>query len=314
MVTNEEVMFIIYTVTCNPSLDYYMQIERIKTGGINRSSSESMVLGGKGINVSVVLKELGFESTIMGFVGGFVGDEIKKRIDDLGIRNQMIRLAQGNSRINVKVKGINETELNGSGPMILNEEVRQFYEQLNQLKENDILVLSGSIPSSLSSHLYETILSVISERKILCVVDASNETLTKTLPYHPFLIKPNVYELEEIFQSRMMRKEEIIQAGFKLQEMGARNVLISRGSKGAILIDEEGKIYEHSGLTGECISSVGAGDSMVAGFLAGYLKCGYYKEAFKMACACGSATAFCQELAKYDIIKQCYEQIEESIK
>lgn len=314
MILNEEVILIIYTVTCNPSLDYHMQIERIKIGETNRSTVESIKLGGKGINVSVVLKELGFESILLGFLGGFVGDEINRLIKKQELSSKMIRLSQGNSRINVKVKGNMETEFNAAGPLILNEELRQFYEQIMLLEENDVLVLSGSIPSSLSSHMYETILSVVSERHVLCVVDTSGESLIHTLPYHPFLIKPNVYELEEIFQSRMMQKEEIVEAGRKLQEMGARNVLISRGKRGAILIDEHGNSYDHPGLLGESISSVGAGDSMVAGFLAGYLKCNHYLEAFKMALACGSATAFCQDLAKYDIIKQCYEEIEESIK
>ena len=299
----------IYTITLNPSLDLEMKIERIKTGTTNRSVSDSLRLGGKGINVSQVLKNLETESCIFTFVAGFVGAEIEKRIDEANLKAVIFHLPEGNSRINVKVKGTAETELNGAGPIISSDAMKELYEQLNCLKEEDVLILSGNIPNSLSDNLYETILSVVSEKKVKCVVDASKDLLVNCLKHHPFLIKPNRQECEEIFQRSMTSTHELIEAGRQLREMGALNVLISLGAHGGILIDENYQVHQRDALQGESLSSVGAGDSMVAGFVAAYEKTKNYEEAFKVSMACGCATAFSSGLADYDTIHECYDRL-----
>ena len=300
----------IYTLTFNPSIDYEMNLTHFTTSHTNRSTHENYRLGGKGINVSRVLKELGYNSEILGFVGGFVGQEIKKMIHDFKMKEDLISLENGTSRINVKILGKTETEINGQGPLISGVDMKQLYDQLSQLDEHDTLILSGSIPNCLSDNVYETIVSVQTQKGVCCVVDATNKLLVNTLKYHPFLIKPNVHECEEILNRKLLTTNEIIEAAKALQEMGARNVLISRGKDGAIFFSEEGKIYEHRGLRGTCISSVGCGDSMVAGFVAAYIKCRNYEEAFKLAVACGCANAFSEDLAQIEMIKKCYDLIE----
>ncbi|WP_294561998.1 1-phosphofructokinase [uncultured Traorella sp.] len=300
----------IYTLTFNPSIDYEMNLVHLTFSHTNRSTHESYHLGGKGINVSRILHELGFDSVILGFRGGFVGDEIRRMIYQFGLNEKLIELEEGISRINVKVLGKTETEINGEGPLIGGADMKQLYDQLDMLGKDDVLILSGSIPKCLNDNIYETILSVQSAKGVLCIVDATKDLLVNTLKHHPFLIKPNVAECEEILNETLLTTKEVIAAAKKLQEMGARNVMISRGKEGAVLADENGGIFESKGLKGECISSVGCGDSMVAGFIAAYLKCSSYEEAFKLAMACGSATAFSEDLAKIEMIERCYNELE----
>ena len=300
----------IYTLTFNPSIDYEMNLVHLTFSHTNRSTHESYHLGGKGINVSRILHELGFDSVILGFRGGFVGDEIRRMIYHFGLNEKLIELEEGISRINVKVLGKAETEINGEGPLIGGADMKQLYDQLDMLGKDDVLILSGSIPKCLNDNIYETILSVQSAKGVLCIVDATKDLLVNTLKHHPFLIKPNVAECEEILNETLLTTKEVIAAAKKLQEMGARNVMISRGKEGAVLADENGGIFESKGLKGECISSVGCGDSMVAGFIAAYLKCSSYEEAFKLAMACGSATAFSEDLAKIEMIERCYNELE----
>ena len=299
----------IYTLTFNPSIDYEMNVQHFSVAHTNRSSHENYRLGGKGINVSTLLYELGFESIILGFYGGFVGEEIKRKIHEIGLKEKLIRLDEGISRINVKMMGRHETEINGEGPFISSIDMKQLYEQLEALNEDDVLILSGSIPKCLNENIYELILSVQTKKGVTCIVDATRNLLKNTLKYHPFLIKPNVKECEELLGRNLISTHEIIEAAFELQALGAKNVLISRGSQGAVLLDENGKVHEHKGLKGDVISTVGCGDSMVAGFIAAYLKCKSYDEAFKLACSCGSASAFSHGLSKIDKIKECYEKL-----
>lgn len=300
----------IYTLTFNPSIDYEMNLSHFSLSHTNRSSKENYRLGGKGINVSRILHELEIDSVVLGFEGGFVGNEIKRLIHHFKMKEKLIHLEEGISRINVKVLGKNETEINGEGPLINAEAMKQLYDQLDELQKGDILILSGSIPKCLNDDIYETILSVQSSKGVLCIVDATKDLLVNTLKYHPFLIKPNVIECEDILHESLMTTKSIVEAAKKLQQMGAVNVMISRGKDGAVLVDEYGNVYESKALKGECISSVGCGDSMVAGFSAAYLKCSSYEEAFRLAMACGSATAFSEDLAKIDKIKECYEKVE----
>ena len=299
----------IYTLTFNPSIDYEMNVNYFSIAHTNRSTYEEYRLGGKGINVSTVLNELGFESTILGFYGGFVGNEIKRLIHKRKMKEKLIQLENGISRINVKMLGKHETEINGEGPFISSVDMKQLYDQLEELTEEDVLILSGSIPKCLNENIYELILNVQTKKGVTCIVDATKSLLVNTLKYHPFLIKPNVKECEEILDRKLMTTSEIIEAAKYFQELGAKNVLISRGDQGAVFVDENGRVHEHKGLKGNVVSTVGCGDSMVAGFIAAYIKCKNYEEAFKMALSCGSASAFSQGLATIDKIKECYEKI-----
>lgn len=299
----------IYTLTFNPSLDLEMHCERVRIGTTNRSGSDTIRLGGKGINVSYILKQLETESCVLTFVAGFVGEEIEKRMNEEGLESIIFHLEEGNSRINVKVKGNSETEINGCGPIISSDAIKALFEQLSLLQEEDILILSGSIPNSLSDNLYETILSVVKEKKVRCIVDASQQLLVKCLKHHPFLIKPNRQECEEIFHRSLSTTHEMIEAGQQLQAMGAVNVLISMGAHGAILIDENHQVHQRDALRLESASTVGAGDSMVAGFVAAYEKTKNYDEAFKVAMASGCATALSNGLANYETIYECYEKL-----
>ena len=292
----------IYTVTFNPALDYIVNMDNLKLGETNRSTSEMILSGGKGINVSIVLKNLGFNNVALGFVAGFTGEEIENGTKKLGITTDFIHLKEGLSRINVKLKANEETEVNGTGPIISENELNALYGKLENLKKDDILVLAGSVPNTLPQDIYEKIMEMLQDKGIKIVVDATKDLLLNVLKYKPFLIKPNNHELSEIFGVEIKTEQEIIDYAKKLQDKGARNVLVSRAGDGAILIAENGDIYKSPAPKGKVVNSVGAGDSMVAGFIAGYLKNNNYEEAFKMGVASGSASAFSKYLAKKEEI------------
>ena len=292
----------IYTVTFNPALDYVVKVDNFTTGTVNRTVSEEIFYGGKGINVSAVLKELGYASTALGFVAGFTGDEIERGVRTLGFASDFIRVKDGMSRINVKMKSDNETEINGIGPQITESDVEKLFEKLEKLENGDILVLSGSIPKSIDDRIYETIMSRLDGKGIRIVVDATKDLLFNVLKYHPFLIKPNNHELGEMFGAELKSDEDIITYAGKLQEMGAVNVLVPMAGDGAILVTEEKEVHKMGVAKGTVKNSVGAGDSMVAGFIAGYLDKRDYAYALKLAS--GSATAFSEGIAtRKDIIE-----------
>lgn len=299
----------IYTVTFNPSLDYIVSVDDFKLGLTNRTSSELILPGGKGTNVSTVLKNLGIESTALGFVAGFTGNEIIKRLDEMGIKSDFITIESGISRINLKLKSIDGTEINGAGPDISEEKVNELMNKLNQLKEGDVLVLAGSIPSSMSDNIYRDIMADLKDKGVMIVVDATKDLLLNVLEYHPFLIKPNNHELGEIFDVKLTTREEVIPYGRKLQEKGARNVLVSMAGEGAVLIAEDGQVFDAPAPKGKLINGVGAGDSMVAGFVAGWIEKHDYEYAFHMGVASGSASAFSENLATKEEIKNVYNQV-----
>lgn len=299
----------IYTVTFNPSLDYIVSVDDFKLGLTNRTSSELILPGGKGTNVSTVLKNLGLESTALGFVAGFTGNEIVKRLNDMGIKSDFISIENGISRINLKLKSIDGTEINGAGPDISEEKVNELMDKLNQLKEGDVLVLAGSIPSSMSENIYRDIMADLKDRGVMIVVDATKDLLLNVLEYHPFLIKPNNHELGEIFDVKLTTREEVIPYGRKLQEKGARNVLVSMAGEGAVLIAEDGQVFDAPAPKGKLINGVGAGDSMVAGFVAGWIEKQDYEYAFHMGVASGSASAFSENLATKEEIINVYNQV-----
>ena len=299
----------IYTVTFNPSLDYIVSVDDFKLGLTNRTSSELILPGGKGTNVSTVLKNLGFESTALGFVAGFTGNEIVKRLNDMGIKSDFISIENGISRINLKLKSIDGTEINGAGPDISEEKVNKLMDKLNQLKEGDVLVLAGSIPSSMSDNIYRDIMADLKDRGVMIVVDATKDLLLNVLEYHPFLIKPNNHELGEIFDVKLTTREEVIPYGRKLQEKGARNVLVSMAGEGAVLIAEDGQVFDTPAPKGKLINGVGAGDSMVAGLVAGWIEKQDYEYAFHMGVSSGSASAFSENLATKEEIINVYNQV-----
>ncbi len=300
----------IYTVTFNPAIDYVVRMtEDLLPGMTNRSASEECYFGGKGINVSTILKNLGLETTALGFIAGFTGDAIKKSVDEKGIKADFVKLSEGISRINVKIKGKEETELNAQGPKIPDSAQKELFEKLAQLKDGDTLILAGSIPSSLPSDVYEKIIEKVQDRKIDVVVDATKDLLMNVLKYHPFLIKPNNHELGEMFGKVLRTDEELEEHAKKLQEMGARNVLISMAGDGAMLIAETGEKFRIGVPKGTVKNSVGAGDSMVAGFIAGFQKNHNYEEALKMGTAAGSATAFSDDLATGEDILSIYKNL-----
>jgi 1-phosphofructokinase len=298
----------IYTVTFNPAIDYVVHIDNMKLGAVNRSVGEEMYFGGKGINVSVVLNHLGVPSKALGFVAGFTGEAIEKGISAMGIETDFISLKNGNSRINVKVKSGLETELNGQGPDIGQEELEKLFGKIDELKDGDTLILAGSIPSSLPSDVYEKIMERLQEKNIKIVVDATKQLLLNVLKYHPFLIKPNNHELGELFGVTLNTREEILEYAKKVQDMGARNVLVSLAGDGAILLDENKNIHSCGVCKGTVKNSVGAGDSMVAGFVAGSMD-GDYEYALKLGTACGGATAFSEGLAEKEYIMQLLGQL-----
>ena len=300
----------IYTVTFNPAIDYVVRMtDDLKPGMTNRSASEECYFGGKGINVSTILKNLGLESTALGFIAGFTGDAIKKSVDEKGIKADFVKLPEGISRINVKIKGKEETELNAQGPMIPESSQKELFKKLDQLKDGDTLILAGSIPSSLPSDVYEKIIEQIKDRKIDVVVDATKDLLLNVLKYHPFLIKPNNHELGEMFGKELTTDDELEEHAKKLQEMGPRNVLISMAGDGAMLIAETGEKFRIGVPKGTVKNSVGAGDSMVAGFIAGFKKNHSYEKALKMGTAAGSATAFSDDLATGKDILSIYDTL-----
>ncbi len=299
----------IYTVTFNPSLDYIVEVKDFQVGMTNRTESEMLLAGGKGINISIVLKELGFENTALGFVAGFTGVEIVKKVRELGVKAEFMEVPQGISRINLKLQSIEGTEINGMGPDISDEQVEQLLMRLEQLEEGDVLCLAGSIPKSMPSDMYQRIMDRLQNKGILVVVDATKELLMKVLPYRPFLIKPNHHELGELFGVRLETREDVVPYGKKLQALGARNVLISMAGEGAVLIAEDGQAYSRPAPKGTLINGVGAGDSMVAGFVAGWLEQQDYEHAFCMGLAAGSASAFSRELATHQEIEAVYQQL-----
>ena len=298
----------IYTVTFNPAIDYIVHTGTMQVGQVNRSQGEELYFGGKGINVSFVLHELGLPSKALGFVAGFTGAAIEAGIQVQGIATDFVHLDSGFSRINVKIKSGEETELNGQGPNISEAAVAELFEKLNQLQDGDILILAGSIPNTMPADSYEKILAHLSDKKIKVVVDATKDLLLKVLPYHPFLIKPNNHELGELFGVTLHSIEEIATYAKKLQEMGAQNVLISMAGDGALLIDETGKQHVCGVCKGTVKNSVGAGDSMVAGFVAGSMH-GDYEAALKLGTAAGGATAFSEGLAQRAEIERLLQQL-----
>lgn len=299
----------INTITLNPSLDYIVKVDNFKVDAVNRSNEEQIYPGGKGINVSIVLNNLGVKNTALGFIAGFTGDEILRRIKDHGVDCDFIKVKSGLSRINVKLKSNEETEINGSGPRISESDLELLFEKISHLKKGDYLVLSGSIPSSVPNDIYESIMKRLLDKEVEFVVDATKDLLLKVLKYKPFLIKPNHHELAELFNVTLNDDNDIIKYGKKLQEMGAKNVLISMAGDGAILIPENGDPIKREVPKGILKNSVGAGDSMVAGFISGYLKNNDINEAFKMGIATGSASAFSEELAIKDEVINLLEQM-----
>lgn len=299
----------VYTVTFNPAVDYVVHTDKMETGKINRSIGEEIYFGGKGINVSLVLKELGVESKALGFVAGFTGEAIEKGLADKGINTDFVHLEKGFSRINVKIKSGDETELNGQGPDISQGAIEKLLARLDKIADGDTLVLAGSIPASLPDDIYEKILEHLKDKKIKAVVDASKDLLINVLKYKPFLIKPNNFELGEIFGTELSTATEIAEYAGKLKEMGAQNVLVSMAEKGAVLLDKSGKLHVSGVCKGTVKNSVGAGDSMVAGFIAGCEQ-GGYEYALKLGTAAGGATAFSDGLAQKDDIYKLLEQLD----
>jgi len=299
----------IYTITFNPALDYIVKMQDLNVGHVNRTESEEIYAGGKGINVSIVLKNLGIENTALGYIAGFTGKEIERRVKEFGCSTDFIELKNGMSRINVKIKSSEESEINGSGPDIDDEALNELYKKLDNLKQDDILVLAGSIPKTLPKNIYEIIMEKLSKKEIKFIVDATGELLLNVLKYSPFLIKPNHHELAELFNVTIKNEEDIIKYAKKLKEMGARNVLISRAADGAIFINEDNEVIKSRAPKGRVINSVGAGDSMVAGFIAGYLKNERLDEAFKMGVATGSASAFSEGLATKEKVYELLNEI-----
>ncbi len=290
----------IYTVSFNPSLDYILDVPAFKTGRVNRTMNENILPGGKGINVSIVLNNLGMENKALGFTAGFTGDALKKLLEERGVNTDFIHLKHGMTRINVKLRAKEETEINGQGPLIKEHHISDLHEKLGYLVQDDILVLAGSIPDSMPKSAYMDIMRLLQGKGIRIVVDATRELLMNVLPYKPFLIKPNNHELGEIFNVEITSKDDVIRYGKKLMEQGARNVLVSMAGDGAVLLAEDGRIYQAPAPKGELKNSVGAGDSMVAGFIAGYLESGSYEKAFQMGVCTGSASAFSEDLATRD--------------
>ncbi len=299
----------IYTVTFNPSLDYIVSVEDFKLGLTNRTDSELLLPGGKGINVSTVLRNLGIESTALGFVAGFTGDEVERRLAKLDVKSNFIHIEDGFTRINVKLKSIDGTEINGQGPEIPSDKAALLMEQLGQLGQGDILFLSGSIPASMPDDVYRKIMEMLAGKGVSIVVDATKELLLNVLPYRPFLIKPNNHELGEIFGVELTGRAQVVPYGRKLQERGAQNVLISMAGEGAVLVAADGSIYETPAPKGKLVNGVGAGDSMVAGFMAGWMEKKEYEYAFYMGVSAGSASAFSEHLATKAEIDALYQQI-----
>lgn len=299
----------IYTVTLNPSLDYFVTVENFALGKTNRTASEQMIPGGKGMNVSMVLKNLGMESTALGFVAGFVGREIVSSMNAMDIDSKWIMLEEGNSRINVKIKNIEGTEINGKGPEVPAEKLEQMMDIVKAMKAGDYLVLAGSIPSSMPDSIYKDMMASVVDKGVEVIVDATGELLMQVLAYKPFLIKPNNHELGALFGVTIEEKAEVLPYAQKLQEAGARNVLVSMAGKGAVLLAEDGQVFEMDAPRGTLVNAVGAGDSMVAGFLTGWLESKDYKKAFEMGVCSGSASAFSEEFATREEVEKLLNKL-----
>lgn len=294
-----------YTLTLNPSLDYLVTVPELKLGSTNRSQEETLLPGGKGINVSLMLENLGYHSTVLGFIGGFIGNAIEQSLPNLNL--DFITLAEGNSRINVKLSHNHGTEINGSGPKIPEEKAEELLEKVKKLTKEDVLILSGTIPPGLGDDFYEKIMKVAQCDHI--VVDSYGEFLRHSLSENPFLVKPNKHELEDFFQVTLKNEEELPLYGKKLQELGAKNVLISLGEEGAYLLDQEGHSYRSTAPKGTLIHSIGSGDAMVAGFLAGYFETHDFGIAFQKALAAGSASAFSPHFPSKQTVEHLLEQL-----
>ena len=295
--TGREGYKVIYTATFNPSLDYIVSVKDFRPGMTNRTSSELMLAGGKGINVSIVLGNLGIKSTALGFIAGFTGDEIVRRLHNSGINSEFIKINDGISRINIKLKSIDGTEINGQGPHIDSSHIEQLMNRLRRLESGDILVLAGSIPAGISDNIYKDIMDMLKDKGVQIVVDATSRLLTNVLEYKPFFIKPNQHELGDIFNVTLNTQEEVIPYALELKKMGAVNVCVSMGGKGAILVADDGNVYKAKSPDGILKNSVGAGDSLVAGFLSGWIEKKDYEYAFRKGVATGSASAFSERLA-----------------
>lgn len=298
----------VYTVTFNPSIDYIVSVDDFKLGLTNRTSSELLLPGGKGLNVSMVLGNLGIGNTALGFAAGFTGEEIIRRIEQMGVQADFIRIENGISRINLKLKTTDGTEINGVGPQIDPDAVGKLTEKLEALKDGDTLVLAGSIPASMPDDIYSRIMEHLAGRKLNIVVDATRDLLVNVLGYHPFLIKPNHHELGEIFDVELRKRSEVVPYAKELQKMGAKNVLVSMAGEGAVLIAEDGNVYEAAAPKGTLVNGVGAGDSMVAGFICGWLERREYRYAFEMGVSAGSASAFSERLATKEEIIRLYRR------
>ena len=299
----------IYTLTLNPAIDYVVALDNLEIGKINRSENENIYFGGKGINVSLILSELGFESVATGFVAGFTGEALAKGISCDTIKSDFVKLKNGITRINVKIRHGGETDINSSGPMIDENDINELFEKLENISNEDWLILSGSVPSNLPQDIYEKIMQRLKPKGVRFVVDAQGGLLLSTLKYNPFLIKPNADELGEIFSVEIKNNEDAVRYAKELRKMGAQNVLVSLGKDGAVLSDEKDNIYYLSACKGDAVDTVGAGDSMLAGFIAGYLLNADYNYALRLATACGGATAFSQGLAKRENIESLMEQL-----
>ena len=304
----------IYTITFNPALDYITQVENFKTGEINRTKTETILPGGKGLNVSIVLKNLGIENTALGFVAGFTGEELIKKLEAQGVKTDFVKVKEGITRINVKISSLNnnkveETALNGMGPQITKENIDELLKKISNMIASDFVILSGNIAKNLENNIYEKICKILKEKGITFIVDSTQDLLINVLKYNPFLIKPNKEELEETVKCNIHTKEDIINSAKTLQEMGAQNVLVSLGNDGAILITKEGETYFSEAPKGQVINTVGAGDSMVAGFLVGYYKTKDYEYALKMGVSAGSASAFSVNLATKEEVDSIFNQL-----
>ena len=287
----------IFTVTFNPSLDYIVRVDEMRLGTINRTNYEQLLPGGKGINVSIVLGNFGHPSRALGFSAGVTGVALEKLLADAGVDADLVHVKEGFTRINAKVKAVEETELNGQGPRIAPEDVDALFSKLDVLGQDDTLVISGSVPNTLPSDMYEQVMERLAGHGVRIVVDAERDLLTRVLPYRPFLVKPNNHELGDIFGVTLKTRDEVVPYARRMQEMGAQNVLVSMAGEGGVLVAADGQVYQSPAAKGTVVNSVGAGDSCVAGFLAGLMETGSYQTAFRMGLAAGSASAFSDHLA-----------------
>ncbi len=297
----------IYTLTLNPAIDYVVRVDNYKEGYVNRTSSEELLFGGKGINTSIVLNNLGIETTAFGFVGGNIGNEFERLVSLQGVRTDFVRIKNGNTRINIKLKAQKETEINSQGPNISDEEQKMLFEKINRLEDGDFLSLAGSIPPSLPNDIYVQIIRLLHGKNINIIVDAEKNLLTDTLSYKPFLIKPNHHELAQIFGRELTTHQEIKDAVFELKQRGARNVLVSMAGDGGIFVSEENKVYFSPAPQGKVVNSTGAGDSTIAGFLTEYTRSHNYKNAFLYGLCTGSASAFSNKLATKQEVDALYK-------